>query len=148
MNDNLYLIHREDYVSHINDKVSMYLALKQLTDLIWYLPLTEENEKLREATELIDLTADNCFMSWGISPSYVAFRSDRDLAELMLHELISPEAAGYYACDCECCYDNDDEDEDEDAPEEDEAFADLMAELSSIVQNIFGDNVSVHIVVE
>jgi len=173
MENKLYLIHREDYISHISDKVSMYLALKQLTDLVWDLPLTEETRKLREATEHIDFTADICFNSWGISPSFVAFRSGSDLAELMLHELIAPEDAGYYACDdtcccpCGCCCDNcdlddddedfddedyDDEDEiddyDEDETDVDDDFAELMAGLSSIAQNIFGDNVSVHIVVE
>ena len=169
MENKLYLIHREDYISHINDKVSMYLALKQLTNLVWDLPLTEETRKLREATEHIDFTADICFKCWDISPSFVAFRSGSDLAELMLHELIAPEDAGYYACDDTCCCpcgyccdsydlydddedydgeDNDDYDEDEDETDVDDDFAELMAGLSSIAQSIFGDNVSVHIVVE
>lgn len=36
-------------------------------------------------------------------------------------------------------------DEDEEI-DEDESFAEMMAELSSFFHNIFGDNVSVHIV--
>ena len=39
-------------------------------------------------------------------------------------------------------------DEDEDETDVDDNFAELMAELSSIVQSIFGDNASVHIVLE
>ena len=39
-------------------------------------------------------------------------------------------------------------DEDEDETDVDDNFAELMAGLSSIAQSIFGDNVSVHIVVE
>ena len=92
-----------------------------------------------------------------------------ELRELMENELIAPEDAGYYACDdtcccqCGCCCDNcdlyddeedyddedyDDYDEDEDETDVDDDFAELMAGLSSIAQSIFGDNVSVHIVVE
>mgnify|MGYP003303121774 CR=1 FL=1 len=44
--------------------------------------------------------------------------------------------------------DYDDYDEDEDETDVDDDFAELMAGLSSIAQSIFGDNVSVHIVVE
>ena len=34
MNNNLYLIHEDDYLSHIDDKVRLYSMLKQLTFLI------------------------------------------------------------------------------------------------------------------
>ena len=76
-------------------------------------------------------------------------------------------------CQCGCCCDNcdlydddeeydgedyddedyddedyDDYDDDEDETEVDDNFAELMVGLSSIAQSIFGDNVSVHIVVE
>ena len=44
--------------------------------------------------------------------------------------------------------DYDDYDEDEDETDVDDNFAELIAELSSIVQSIFGDNASVHIVLE
>ena len=40
------------------------------------------------------------------------------------------------------------DDEDEDETDVDDNFAELMVGLSSIAQSIFGDNVSVHIVVE
>ena len=39
-------------------------------------------------------------------------------------------------------------DNEEDEIDDDEDFAEMMAALSSVVHNIFGDNVSVHIVVE
>ena len=44
--------------------------------------------------------------------------------------------------------DEDLDDDDEDETDVDDNFAELMAGLSSIAQSIFGDNVSVHIVVE
>ena len=101
-------------------------------------------------------------------------KDGRQLAEFLG---LTPEDAGYYACDdtcccqCGCCCDNcdlyddddddedydgedyddedyDDYDEDEDETDVDDNFAELMAGLSSIAQSIFGDNVSVHIVVE
>ena len=55
---------------------------------------------------------------------------------------------------CEQCayqaYDEDYDDYDGDDPDEDEdeSFTEMIAGLSSIVQSIFGDNVSLHIVVE
>lgn len=104
------------------------------------------------------------FQTWGIPGSYLVFSKESDLAELMENELIAPEDAGYIpveeACDDECCCDccgcegcpyaacEDDEDEADNEADGIDDFAETMAELSAHIHSIFGDSVSVHIIVE
>ena len=147
-----YLIHEDDYIRHINEKVMLYSFVKQLTHHIGKMKPIRGNESLIKMAKCYDTAAENLFNSWGIPKSYLVFDNKEDLAELMENELIEPEEAGYFFCDdecccgnCECCCEAEDYDDDEEI-DEDENFAEMMAELSSFIHNIFGDNVSVHIV--
>ena len=155
MNNNVYLIHEEDYIRHIDEKVMLYSFVKQLTHHIGRMKPTRANENLIKTAKCYDTAAENLFNSWGIPKSYLVFDDKEALAELMENELIAPEDAGYYPCDdecdcfpctwggcCCCCEAGDDE------ADEDEYIAEMMAELSSFIHSIFGDSVSVHIVVE
>ena len=156
MCNNEYLIHEDDYIRHINEKVMLYSFVKQLTHHIGKMKPTRGNENIIKMAKCYDTAAENLFNSWGIPKSYLVFDNKEDLAELMENELIAPEDAGYYPCDdecdffpctCGCCCETEDE-YDEDDEDEDEYIAEMMAELSSFIHSIFGDNVSVHIVVE
>ena len=147
-----YLIHEDDYIRHINEKVMLYSFVKQLTHHIGKMKPIRGNESLIKMAKCYDTAAENLFNSWGIPKSYLVFDNKEDLAELMENELIEPEEAGYFFCDdecccgnCECCCEAEDYDDDEEI-DEDENFAEMMAELSSFIHSIFGDNVSVHIV--
>lgn len=154
MNNKVYLIHEEDYIRHIDEKVMLYSFVKQLTHHIGRMKPTRANANLIKTAKCYDTAAENLFNSWGIPKSYLVFDDKEALAELMENELIAPEDAGYYpcddACDCfpctcgGCCYCEDEDDE----TDEDECIAEMMAELSSFIHSIFGDSVSVHIVVE
>ena len=177
MENKLYLIHEEDYVKHMDEGMVLYTVLKEITHRVSKLPADHGNKALAGLIDLsarADRLAEMIYRTWGIPASYAYTFNRANLAFLMESELIAPEDAGYYACDdtcccqCGCCCDNcdlydddedydgenyDDEDCDEDDGDEDETdvddnFAELMAGLSSIAQSIFGDNVSVHIVVE
>ena len=174
MENKLYLIHEEDYVKHIDEGMVLYTMLKEITHGVSKLPSERGNKALIDLAARADRLAEKIYRTWGIPASYVYTFNHANLAFLMENELIAPEDAGYYACDdtcccqCGCCCDNcdlydddeeydgedyddedyDDYDEDEDETEVDDNFAELMAGLSSIAQSIFGDNVSVHIVVE
>ena len=155
MCNNEYLIHEDDYIRHINEKVMLYSFVKQLTHHIGKMKPIRGNESLIKMAKCYDTAAENLFNSWGIPKSYLVFDNKEDLAELMENELIEPEEAGYFFCDdecccgnCECCYEAEDYDDEDEEIDEDEDFAEMMAALSSVVHNIFGDNVSVHIVVE
>ncbi|MDY4037962.1 MAG: hypothetical protein SOY49_00830 [Prevotella sp.] len=174
MENKLYLIHEEDYVKHFDEGMVLYTMLKEITHGVSKLPSERGNKALIDLAARADRLAEKIYRTWGIPASYVYTFNHANLAFLMENELIAPEDAGYYACDdtcccqCGCCCDNcdlydddeeydgedyddedyDDYDEDEDETEVDDNFAELMAGLSSIAQSIFGDNVSVHIVVE
>ena len=174
MENKLYLIHEEDYVKHIDEGMVLYTMLKEITHGVSKLPSQRGNKALIDLAARADRLAEKIYRTWGIPASYVYTFNHANLAFLMENELIAPEDAGYYACDdtcccqCGCCCDNcdlydddeeydgedyddedyDDYDDDEDETEVDDNFAELMAGLSSIAQSIFGDNVSVHIVVE
>ena len=140
-----YLIHEDDYIRHINEKVMLYSFVKQLTHHIGKMKPIRGNESLIKMAKCYDTAAENLFNSWGIPKSYLVFDNKEDLAELMENELIEPEEAGYFFCDDVCCCEAEDYD-DSGEIDEDESFAEMMAELSSFVHSIFGDNVSVHIV--
>ena len=172
MENKLYLIHEEDYVKHMDEGMVLYTVLKEITHRVSKLPADHGNKALAGLIDLsarADRLAEMIYRTWGIPASYAYTFNRANLAFLMENELIAPEDAGYYACDdtcccqCGCCCDNcdlyddeedydgedyDDYDEDEDETDVDDNFAELMAGLSSIAQSIFGDNVSVHIVVE
>ena len=161
MENKLYLIHEEDYVKHIDEGMVLYTMLKEITHGVSKLPSEHGNKALIDLAARADRLAEKIYRTWGIPASYVYTFNHANLAFLMENEMIAPEDAGYCTCDdscccqCGCCCDlyNDDEDyddydEDEDETDVDDNFAELMAELSSIVQSIFGDNASVHIVLE
>lgn len=153
MDEKMYLIHEEDYIKHIDEKVLLYSFVQQLTHHIAKLKPTRENESLIKMAKYYGTAAKNLFSFWGIPKSYLVFDKKEDLAELMENELIEPEDAGYYPCDdseccrnCAFCCEAGDDEADED--DEDDDFAEMMEALSSFLHSVFGDNVSVHIVLE
>lgn len=156
MNNNVYLIHEEDYIKHIDDKVELFMMLQGLANLVSKLPPDEKNIPAIALAKHHRNESEAMFKTWGIPRSYMIFGSEADLAELMENELIAPEEAGYSPCDDECdCFPctcggccKCEADYDEDCDDEDAYIAEMMAELSDFIHSIFGDNVSVHIVVE
>lgn len=160
MNNEHYLIHKDDYIKHIDEKVLLYMMVQQLTFQIDKLTPTKKNEDLRRVAKRYSEMINAMFQTWGIPGSYLVFSKESDLAELMENELIAPEDAGYYpidddedeACDfecrcgdcCGCCSDEDGGENDEDINE----FAEAMAELAAHIHSIFGSDVTFHIVID
>ena len=154
MNSEHYLIHKDDYISHIDDKFQLFMMLQGLVNLVSKLPPNEKNIPAIVLAKHHHKVSEEMFKTWGIPRSYMVFGSEADLAELMENELIAPEDAGYYpiddegecdsecrcGCCCDCCSDEDDEEIDE--------FAEAMADLSAFIHDIFGDNVTIHIVID
>lgn len=163
MNNEHYLIHKDDYIKHIDEKVLLYMMVQQLTFQIDKLTPTKKNEALRRVSKRYHEMIDAMFQTWGIPGSYLVFSKESDLSELMENELIAPEDAGYIpateVCDDECCCDccccegcpyadiENDEDVEDEADDGDE-FIEMIAAMSSAIHKIFGDKVSVHIIVE
>ena len=156
MNNEMYLIHGEDYIKHIEEKAILYSMLKQVACKVAKLPSNRGNKNLSVLAKKTEKIADKMFRSWGIPASYL-YTGDSDmLAALMENELITPEDAGYYPIDdeyecdgdcCACCSDEKDEDYDP-IGEYLEDFGDLMTRFNELARSIFGDNVSVHIIVD
>ena len=165
MNNEHYLIHKDDYIKHIDEKVLLYMMVQQLTFQIDKLTPTKKTEGLRRLSKRYHEMIDAMFQTWGIPGSYLVFSKESDLAELMENELIAPEDAGYYPiddedecdgeCFCDCCgcegcpYADSEDDEDvEDEAEDGDEFIEMIAAMSSVIHKIFGDKVSIHIIVE
>ena len=154
MNNEMYLIHGEDYLAHVNDKIRLYAMMKQLNHMIGKLPVNDCTKEIIKLSDRFDGLTEEMYRGWGIPKSYLVFGKMEDLSELMENELIAPEDAGYEPCDCcgdceDCCCCCDDEDAKDDEYEENvEDFAEMMSELTSVIHNLFGDGVAIHIRVE
>jgi hypothetical protein len=147
MNNKVYLIHEEDYIKHIDEKVMLYSFVKQLAHCIGRMKTTGVDDDFIKMAECYDATAENLFNSWGIPKSYVTLDNKDNLAPLMENELIAPEEAGYYPCDddysCNCCC----KDEDDESDENDDLVK-MIEALSSVIHSIIKENATVHIVIE
>lgn len=164
MNNEHYLIHKDDYIKHIDEKVMLYSFVKQLAHHIMKMKLTPAYEHIGKMAKHYDIAADKLFDSWGIPKSYLVFDNEDALAELMENELIAPEDAGYIpaeeVCDDECCcdccgcedcpYADDEDGEDDEYDEfEIEGWAETVKAINDAIHNFFdGENVTVHIIVE
>ena len=147
MNNKVYLIHEEDYIKHIDEKVMLYSFVKQLAHSIGRMKTTGANDDFIKMAECYGATAENLFNSWGIPKSYVTLDNKDDLVPLMENELITPEEAGYYPCDddcpCYCCC----KDEDDESDENDDLVK-MIEALSSVIHGIIKENATVHIIIE
>lgn len=163
MNNEHYLIHKGDYIKHIDDKFQLFMMLQGLANLVSKLPPDEKNIPAIGLAKHHRKESEEMFKTWGVPRSYMIFGSEADLAELMENELIAPEDAGYIpagkVCDDECCCDNcscpgcpyadsEDDEDVEDESDDGNEFIEMIAAMSSAIHNIFGDKVSVHIIVE
>ena len=166
MNNEMYLIHKDDYLNHIDNQLRLYVMVKQLALNIKRLAPNRGSKKISDMANNYNAIAESLFKSLGIPKSYILFGDEASLAELMENELIAPEDAGYYPiddegeCDGECCcgdccgccaYDDEDEYDDDEGEAIDEfmeGFGSLLSEFNGLARSIFGDNVSVHIIVD
>ena len=146
MHEKMYLIHEDDYIKHIDEKIALYSMVKQLTHHIARLAPNRANKALSNMSKVFDRATGDMFRSWGIPMSYLVFDNKDDLAELMENELIEPEEAGYFPCDCECCRETCEDSKGESANEDD--ITEMLAGLSEFIRSSFRDDVLVHIIVE
>ena len=147
MNNKVYLIHEEDYIKHIDEKVLLYSFVKQLAHCIVRMKTTGADDDFIKMAESYGATAENLFNSWGIPKSYITLDNKDDLVPLMENELITPEEAGYYPCGddcpCDCCRKDED-----DASDENDDLVKMIEALSSVIYGIIKENATVHIIIE
>ena len=102
--ENLYLIHGEDYLRHIEEKLEL---LWMATILMHYIKNGAEKDGyldlVRRSTLDFDERCEEMFSSWGKALNYLKSRDLEDLSDLIENDLIEPEYAGYVPADNPCC---------------------------------------------
>ena len=102
--ENLYLIHGEDYLRHIEEKLEL---LWMATILMHYIKNGAEKDGylglVRRYTLDFDERCEEMFSSWGRALNYLKSRDLADLSDLIENDLIEPEYAGYVPADNPCC---------------------------------------------
>ena len=150
MNNELYLIHKDDYIKHIENQLRLYAMVKQLAINIKRLSPNRGSKAISDMAKRYNATAEAMFRSLGVPKGYFYCGVEEDFAELMENELIKPEDAGYYACNNECCCEMCDSSFDEFMFEEYEidGWAETVNSINEAVRTFFGDDVTIHIVIE
>lgn len=102
--ENLYLIHGEDYLRHIEEKLEL---LWMATILLHYIKNGAEKDGyldlVRRSTLDFGERCEEMFSSWGRALNYLKSRNLADLSDLIENDLIEPEYAGYVPADNPCC---------------------------------------------
>ena len=102
--ENLYLIHGEDYLRHIEEKLEL---LWMATILMHYIKNGAEKDGyldlVRRSTLDFDERCEEMFSSWGMALNYLKSHDLADLSDLIENDLIEPEYAGYIPADDPCC---------------------------------------------
>ena len=102
--ENLYLIHGEDYLRHIEEKLEL---LWMATILMHYIKNGAEKDSyldlVRRSTLDFDERCEEMFSSWGMALNYLKSRDLADLSDLIENDLIEPEYAGYIPAENPCC---------------------------------------------
>lgn len=98
-NEKMYLIHEDDYLRHIDEKLELYAMPRQLIHTVRKQPTCPPNAIARYAAETYAEKCEQLFKSWGIPESYLVSGDTDELIDLMDNELIEPEDAGYYTED-------------------------------------------------
>ncbi len=102
--ENLYLIHGEDYLRHIEEKLEL---LWMATILMHYIKNGAEKDGyldlVRRSTLDFDERCEEIFSSWGSALNYLKSHDLADLSDLIENDLIEPEYAGYIPADDPCC---------------------------------------------
>lgn len=103
-NEKMFLIHEDDYIRHIDEKLELYAMLRQTASAVKKLPDSKANKEAKRIAGIYTDRAEAMYDGWGIPDRYLITADMDDLCELMENELIEPEEAGYYPDDdCPCC---------------------------------------------
>lgn len=152
-NKKMYLIHEDDYIRHIDEKLELYAMLRQMASAVKKLPEMKSTRDAKQTADIFSTKAMMLYEGWDIPDRYLITADTDDLRELMENELCEPEDAGFIPDDgdCPCCggercceYAERIEDEyfNESEPDEDEgdeyAFLSELLEISHEVLEAMG----------
>ncbi len=83
-----YIIHLDDYLRHIDEKLRLYIMLTELTELACELPDCAKTEELKSLARTYDKVAYEMWRSWDCLDLYREEGSNRWLDEVMENELL------------------------------------------------------------
>lgn len=75
MKNKMYLIHEDDYIKHINEKLLLCSLVKQLTVHISRLAPNRGSKALTDVAKRYGDMTDNLFQSWGIPIKYLLLKT-------------------------------------------------------------------------
>lgn len=102
--DDIFMIHLDDYIQHIDDKLTLYAMLHQMEAEIKKLPDCEATAQVRRQMAAYSPKIKELWDGWNIPPRYLVTAELDDLSDLMDDELFEPEDAGYYNVGDACEY--------------------------------------------
>ena len=82
MNNEMYLIHKDDYINHIDNQLHLYVMVKQLALHINRLAPNRGSKKISDMARHYNALAESMFKSLGIPKSYLLFGDEDALTEL------------------------------------------------------------------
>lgn len=91
MSNDLYVIHENDYMQHITDKVELYNMMRTITEAVRELPECEKLVSLKCAAANMEKCAQMMFDAWGIPEEYLEDGNRVHLTELFEEELLPVE---------------------------------------------------------
>ena len=147
--NNLYLIDKDTYLEHINDKVRLCAMVRQLAAEAKKLPCSKAGNPLCELAAGFESKAAEIFDELCIPASYPVTFDEDELNDLLEADLMEPEEAGYILCDgdCDddhpCCAACEQEDECKEDAEKTASNADSdkekIEEMSQLIRDMMAD---------
>lgn len=95
--DDVFMIHIDDYVKHIDDKLTLYAMLRQMEAAVGKLPECGATADVRRQMAAFAPQLKELWDGWNIPKRYLVSGELDDLAGVMDEELMEPEDAGYYS---------------------------------------------------
>ena len=94
--DDVFLIHLDDYIRHIDDKLTLYAMLRQLEAAVGKLPECQSTADVRGQMAAFSPKLKELWNGWNIPVRYLISGELDDLSDVMEDELMEPEDAGYF----------------------------------------------------
>ena len=95
--DKVFMIHLDDYIRHIDEKLELYAMLRQLEEAIGKLPECKSTAEARQCMAAFAPKLKELWESWNIPQRYFVSGELDDLCDVMDDELMEPEDAGYFS---------------------------------------------------
>ena len=144
MNNELYIIKKEDAIGHIREKLQLYTVIKTLINQINMIHPNRKSKRLTEIAEHYDKVCTRIYRSWGLPDGYVITGDENILFEYLENEFITPEDAGYIPCDSV----NENSNKTDEKVNHNKFISEITGEFMNTFKDLFDGCVDIHIHIE